>query len=219
MPPGGTVTVGATGTSTQTGAIAPASSSTAVVARTPGTASGYVPPGGTLATGTTATPGDNTIISFSLPNNGPGVPMTLLAENDTTMTFCGGQRCSGKTAFVSPFVGYNDPNSPAHVKITWDRSVAGRSIFSNLYVQKAPGGPIVAVPDCAMRPRYDRFHHEVRGWFTWFLSYLRYLHSRLGPHSGIANPSPCVDARSVDRNGDVTFEILLLSGDPKFARR
>ena len=219
VPPGGTVTTTATGTSDQTGAIAGVGSSVTVEARTPGQASGYVPPGGTLATGTTATPQDNTIISFSLPNSGPGTPISLLAENDATLAFCGGRRCSGKTAFVSPFAGYNDPQQPASLKITWDRSVAGRGIFSTLYVQKAEGGPVVTVPDCAAPPRFDRHHHELRGWWSWLFWFLRHLRSHLGPHSGVASPSPCVNARSVDRHGDVTFEVLLLSGDPKFARR
>ena len=219
VPPGGLISIGATGSSAETGPAAPASSSTLVVGTVPGAAFGYVPPGGTLSTGTTATPTDNTIISFTLPNNGPGVPMIMAAENDPTMSFCGGQRCSGKTAFLIPFTGYNNPESPAHLKITWDRSVAGRGIWSNIYVQKAPNGPIVTVPECQAIPRYDRHHHERHGWWSWFGWWWRHRHDHQGPHSGIANPSPCVDARSVDRNGDVTFEILLLSGDPKFARR
>ena len=219
VPPGGTVTTSSTATSTQTGAVAPASSSVQIAAATPGQASGFVPPGGTLATGTTATPQDNTIISFTLPNSGPGAPISLLAENDATLRFCGGARCSGKTAFVSPFAGYNDPNQPASLKITWDRTVAGRGIFSKLYVQKAPGGPVVTVPDCAARPRFDSHHRELHGWWGWFIWWLLHLHDHFGPHSGIASPSPCVNARSIDRTGDVTFEVLLLSGDPKFARR
>lgn len=219
IPEGGRTTTSSSATSAETGPVPPTASSTAVVAPFPGAAFGFVPPGGTLATGTTATPADNTIISFTLPNNGPGAPIILVAQNDPTLRFCGGQRCSGKTAFVSAFAGYNDPNQPAHVKITWDKTVAGRGIFSNLYVQKAADGPIVTVPDCAPRPRFDRHHHEFRGWRSWWLWWIRHVHDRLGPHTGIANPSPCVDARSVDRHGDVTFEILLLSGDPKFARR
>jgi uncharacterized repeat protein (TIGR01451 family) len=218
VPAGGTVTTNATGTSTQTGPVAPAPSNATVQARIPGQAHGFVSPGGTLSTGTTATPQDNTIISFTLPNSGPGAPIDLLAES-SPLTFCGGQACSGKTAFVSPFVGYDNPNAPAKVKITWDKTVAGRGIFSKLYVQKAPDGPIVQVPECAPRPRYDSRHREIRGWFSWFIWWLLHLRSGFGPHSGIANPSPCVDARSVDRHGDVTFEILLLSGDPKFGRR
>ncbi len=158
-------------------------------------------------------------MSFTLPGSGPGAPSSLLAENDATLAFCGGQRCSGKTAFVSPFTGYNDPMQPASLKITWDRTVSGRGIFSQLYVQKAPGGPVVTVPDCAARPRFDSRHHEYHGWLSWLIWWLLHLHDHFGPHSGVANPSPCVNARSVDRNGDVTFQVLLLSGDPKFGRR
>ncbi len=218
-PPGGTVTTTANGTSTETGPATPASSSTQVQTATPGQASGFVPPGGTLATGTTATPADNTIISFTLPNSGPGAPISLLAENPPSLTFCGGRRCSGKTAFVSPFTGYDNPLQPPKLKITWDRTVAGRGIFSTLYVQKSPDGPNVPVPDCAAPPRFDRHHHELSSWRFWWFWWLHHLRDRLGPHSGIANPSPCVNARSVDRHGDVTFEVLLLSGDPKFSRR
>jgi uncharacterized repeat protein (TIGR01451 family) len=218
VPPGGQVTVTAAATSAGGGS-GTASSGSTVQAATPGQASGYVPPGGTLATGTTATPADNTVISFTLPNTGPGAPITLRAENDPTLRFCGGQACSGKTAFLSPFTGYEDPMNPPSLKVTWDRTVAGRGIFSDLYVQKDPTGPVVKVPECAPRPRFDRFHHEYRGWWAWVIWWLQHLRARLGPHSGIASPSPCVNARSVDRNGDVSFEILLLSGDPKFGRR
>ncbi len=218
VPDGGTITTMAVGSSDQTGPTPPADADTTIAPQVPGQAQGFVPPGGTLSTGTTATPADNTIISFTLPNTGPGAPISLLAENDSTLSFCGGQRCSGKTAFVSPFAGYEDPMNPAKVAITWDRTVAGRGLFSKLYVQKADGGPIVVVPDCAPRPRFDRHHHEYRGWWSWWLWFL-HRDSLLGPHSGVADPSPCVDARSVDRHGDVRFEILLLSGDPKFGRR
>jgi uncharacterized repeat protein (TIGR01451 family) len=219
VPPGGTVTTSSTGTSTQTGAVTPAASSVQVQAVTPGQAAGFVPPGGTLSTGTTASPQDNTVISFTLPNSGPGAPISLLAQTDATLAFCGGQSCSGKTAFVSPFTGYSDPTLPASLKITWDKTVAGRGIFSQLYVQKATAGPVTTVPDCAARPQFDRHHHEVPGWWAWWLWFLLHLRDHFGPHSGIANPSPCVNARSIDRNGDVTFEVLLLSGDPKFGRR
>ena len=139
VPPGGVVTITAAATSSGGGS-GSASSSATVQPPTPGQASGYVPPGGTLATGTTATPTDNTIISFTLPNSGPGAPITLRAENDPTFRFCGGQACSGKTAFLSPFAGYGDSENPPSLTITWDRTVAGRGIFSDLYVQKdSPG--------------------------------------------------------------------------------
>jgi uncharacterized repeat protein (TIGR01451 family) len=218
VPPGGVLTTTATATGSG-GGTGTASSSATVQAAGAGQASGYVPPGGTLATGTTATPADNTIISFTLPNTGPGAPITLRAENDPTFSFCGGRACSGKTAFLSPFTGYEDPMNPPSLTITWDRSVAGRSIFSDLYVQKDPHGPVVKVPDCSPRPRFDSHHREFRGWWAWVIWWLQHLRSRFGPHSGIASPSPCVNARSVDRHGDVSFEILLLSGDPKFGRR
>ena len=67
--------------------------------------------------------------------------------------------------------------------------MAGKGTKSKLYVQKAPGGPIVQVADCA-----NTHHH-------------------------IADPSPCIHEKEKLHNGDIRFEILLLSGDPHFARR
>jgi uncharacterized repeat protein (TIGR01451 family) len=227
VPEGGTITTSGVASSDQTGPIEPGSDSSAtVVDLTPGQASGFVPPGGTLSTGNVATPADNTIISFTLPDSGPGAPMELRAEPDPTLMFCGGQACSGKTAFVLPFTGYEDPTQPPRVRITWDRSVRGRGVFSTIYVQKEENGPIVTVPECRPRRHDDDHHHHGRHWrqkhhrwLVWWFWWLFHRHDHLGPRSGIADPSPCVNARSVDRHGDVTFEILLLSGDPKFGRR
>ncbi len=155
----------------------------------PGQAVGYVSPGGTISTGTTATPGNNTVASFTLPNSGPGALIELRSESAGVATFCAGQACSGKILFVSPFEGYRNPRSPAKLKITWDKSVVGAGLNSKIYVQKAPGGPVTVVPTCQ-----DTSHH-------------------------IAIPSPCIHEKTVYGSGDIQFEILLLSGDPRFARR
>ena len=136
-----------------------------MVPPTPGQAFGYVPPGGTISTGTTATPTNNTVASFTLPNTGPGSLIELRSETTGVATFCAGQQCSGKILFLSPFEGYRNPRSPAKLEITW------------------------VVPVCA-----DTSHH-------------------------IANPSPCIHEKTLFGSGDVQFEILLLSGDPRFARR
>ena len=155
----------------------------------PGQAVGYVPPGGTISTGTTATPTNTTVASFTLPNAGPGSLIELRSETTGVATFCAGQQCSGKILFLSPFEGYRNPRSPAKLKITWDKTVAGAGLNSKLYVQKAPGGPVTVVPTCG-----DTSHH-------------------------IAIPSPCIHEKTLFGSGDVQFEILLLSGDPRFARR
>ena len=161
----------------------------AVVPPTPGQAFGYVAPGGTISTGTTATPENNTVASFTLPNAGLGSLIELRSETTGVATFCAGQQCSGKILFLSPFEGYRNPRSPAKLKITWDKTVAGAGLNSNLYVQKAPGGPVTVVPMCQDTSRH------------------------------IAVPSPCIHEKEKFGSGDVQFEILLLSGDPRFARR
>ena len=177
-------TVSSAGNSDVSGTAGPA-----VVPPTPGQAFGYVPPGGTISTGTTATPTNNTVASFTLPNAGPGSLIELRSETAGVATFCAGQQCSGKILFLSPFEGYRNPRSPAKLKITWDKTVAGAGLNSKIYVQKAPGGPVTVVPTCA-----DTSHH-------------------------IAIPSPCIHEKTLYGSGDVQFEILLLSGDPRFARR
>lgn len=161
----------------------------AVVAPTPGQAFGYVPPGGTISTGTTATPTNTTVASFTLPNTGPGSLIELRSETSGVATFCAGQQRSGKILFLSPFEGYRNPRLPAKLKITWDKTVAGAGLNSKIYVQKAPGGPVTVVPVCADTSRH------------------------------IAIPSPCIHEKTLFGSGDVQFEILLLSGDPRFARR
>ena len=160
-----------------------------VVAPTPGTAVGFVAPGGTISTGTSATPENNTVASFKLPNSGGGAPIELRAETDGVATFCGASPCSGKILFLSPFEGYTNKRSPARLKITWDKTVAGKGTKSKLYVQKAVGGPITRVPTCENTKKH------------------------------IADPSPCIHEKEKLENGDIRFEIVLLSGDPRFARR
>lgn len=167
----------------------PAAATADVVQPAPGEAIGYVGPGETIATGTSATSSNNTIASLRIPSYGPGAPITLRAETDGVETFCGGQRCDGKILFVSPFEGYTDPRRPIRLKITWDKTVAGRGTKGKLYVQKAPGGPITTVPKC----------------------------DRTDKH--IAIPSPCIHEKEKFGSGDIQYEVMLLSGDPRFARR
>ena len=208
VPDGGSITATAIVVSNENPVGVTPSATATVLPRVAGQASGFVPPGGTLRTGVEATPADNTIIAFTLPNAGAGTPITLAAE-PAPANFCGGLACSGKVAFISDFPGYRDPAKPPKVAITWDKTVFGRGLKSEIYVQKANETP-VRVPDCKPRPEWNKLTRLASA----LLAALR-----LGPHSGFASPSPCVNARSVDRHGDLTFEILLLSGDPRFARR
>ena len=160
-----------------------------VITLAPGSVQGFVLPGETIATGTTATPADNTIAAFRLPKSGIGAPIELRVETAGTATFCGGKACSGKIVFLSPFAGYTNPRQPARLYLTWDKTVAGRGTKSKIYVQKAVGGPIVRVKDCR------------------------------NTHKHLADPSPCIHEKERIRGGDIRFEIVLLSGDPRFARR
>jgi hypothetical protein len=171
------------------GATASGTGGPTLVAPTPGTAVGFVPPGGSISTGTSPTAQNNTVATFTLPNSGPGAPITLRAETAGVGTFCGGLACSGKILFLSPFSGYTNTRHPAVLKIVYDKTVAGRGVKSTIYVQKQDGGPIVPVANC----RDTRIH--------------------------LADPHPCVHERTKRGSGDIEFEILLISGDPRFGRR
>jgi hypothetical protein len=65
----------------------------------------------------------------------------------------------------------------------------GMTKTSTVYVQKESGGPSVPVLDCI-----DTSVH-------------------------LADPHPCVHERTKRSNGDIEFEILLISGDPRFRAR
>ena len=182
--------VQATATSTD-GGTASATGGPTLVAPQPGFAQGFVPPGGTIATDSTATPDNNTIASLTLPAGGPGAPITLRAETDGIETFCNGLKCRGKIMFVSPFEGYDDPTQPVVLKITWDRSVVGKQ---------------------HRLPRHSRLwvQKQPNG---------RVVLVRRCVDPSIAVPSPCISRiRTVD-GGDRQYEVLLTSGDPRFARR
>jgi hypothetical protein len=155
----------------------------------PGSARGFVPPGGSISTGSSPTAENNTVATFRLPNSGPGAVITLRSETDETGAFCGGRRCDGKLIYLSPFDGYDDTRHPAVLKIVWDKTVAGDGDDSDLWVQKEIGGPAVKVRDC----RETDIH--------------------------LADPHPCIHERDDRDSGDVEFEILLISGDPRFGRR
>jgi hypothetical protein len=165
-----------------------------VVTPPPGSASGFVLPGGSISTGDDPTAANPIVSTFELPHTGTGAPITLRLETAGANTFCGGQPCAGgKILFLSPFTGYNDPNRPPELKIKWDTSIVGTSTTFAIYVQKQDNGPITTIPNCRNYGDED--------------------------HADIADPHPCVELRKVHSNGDAEAHILLISGDPRFARR
>ena len=195
-PEGGTFSA----TTTAQGVEAPSGvSSTATTTETasnPTQSSGYVPPGGTLVLGGPV-------------NTGAGAPITL-AANPPPPAFCGGTSCRGQVVDLSSFAGYSDPLNPPSITLQYDKSVVGHgllaALFAQVYIQKTPGGPITLVPPCGPRPGWNLLQRL----FSLLEQFLGF-----GPHSGYAVPSPCVDAKIVLPNGNLSIRVLVLSGDPK----
>ena len=153
---------------------------------------GFVLPGGSLGID-----GDDPA-TITLPNTGTGAPISITQGSGT---FCDGP-CSGTATEISEFGGYNDPANPIHLSLVYNFSgspdsltEAAQAYGSTIYKNSDPLNPTLGtpVPFC----------------------------TSLG--SGTAAPSPCVDARSITQptfgSFVVTFEVLYLSGDPKFALR
>jgi hypothetical protein len=203
----GTITNHASVTSAQQASPVVADEPTHVVAPAPGAAAGYVPPGGSLSTGQTASPQQNTVATFSLPNTGTGAPIVIAQSSGAT--YCEGP-CTGQTVTVSTFAGYNDPKKPAKLLIRWDRSVFGRGLRSKTYVLKENQIVPAVVPECADDPSWTKVEK--------FIHTLLRL-AGLGPWGTRAVPSPCVNKRFINADGDLSIEILYLSGDPSFGRR
>jgi uncharacterized repeat protein (TIGR01451 family) len=202
---------------------------TQVVAPGGGQAGGYVPPGGTITTGP-ATPQNPTGGTFTLPNTGAGVPITLTTE-PTTPTYCGGQPCRGRLLTLSPFGGgYTDARNPPMLDLSLDRSIVQQSGPAwNVWVQKED--PTVAptkVPDCKTEFWWTKHKIKVKEWkhgwwnhghwnpghWDWEWHWKWDLHVQK-----VAKPSPCVAKRYIDKNGDSHTIVYVLSGDPKFGRR
>lgn len=208
VPPGGTFSVTTTAHATE---IAPAGvTSTATATETPKTpteAGGFVSPGDTLTMGPTkATPANNTVSRFTLPNTGSGVAITLDALVSPP-TFCGGTPCHGKIIELSPFEGgYTDPLNPAKLKIRYDSSVVTNGLTTQFYEQTAPDGPITLIPECAPRPGWSNFLR--------FISAVLSLYG-FASNSGYASPAPCINSKYPTPDGDLVVEVLVLSGDPK----
>ncbi len=207
VPAGGVITDTATASP---GANNTASLDTTVVAPSPGTAQGYVPPGGSLGTG-----GSNPAV-LTLPNSGNGAPVTI-TQQPSGNNFCNGP-CNGTASFISDFPGYSDPYQPIDLKLTFADhgfiTALKDYALSTIYKVRDNETVGVVVPDCqdnpAWTPREKLAAAIRRAW-------------RAGTQSGIANPAPCVDRRTITKgHGDtyyVTFEILFLSDDGGFSRR
>lgn len=191
-------TVPESGTMTNTAVATPgtnatASQTTTVEEPTDGVAKGFVSPGGSLTI-----PGDDPA-TISLPANvGDGAPVTITQGDGT---FCNGP-CDGTTTTISDFPGYTDPNEPIHLELVYNFPAGPTSLTDaatafgqQIWKNTDPENPGVGstVPACTT------------------------------PNSGNAIPSPCVDTKSIDQPTPntfvVKFQIVYLSGDPKFGRR
>ena len=204
-PPSGVITNSATATP---GTNNVASLDTTVVAPAPGSASGYVPPGGSINTG-----GANPA-NLTLPNVGPGATVTLTQAGGAM--FCNGP-CTGPATSINNFAGYNDPTRPIILKLSYadPNLVAALKDYGTSTMYKQADNQIggVKISDCLDNPTWTTSQKRAAA--------LRRI-LRLGTQSGIANPSPCVDARNIvalpHNQWQVTFTILYLSGDPRFAK-
>jgi uncharacterized repeat protein (TIGR01451 family) len=189
VPSGGTMTNSAVATP---GSNTAGTQVTTVEAPQDGVAKGFVSPGGSLTI-----PGDDPA-TLSLPDTGDGAPV-IVTQGDGT--FCEGP-CSGTATEISEFGGYSDPNQPIVLDLTYNFPASPTSLTdaatafgATIYKNDDPGTPNVGVPVPFC--------------------------STLG--AGVANPHPCVDGRTIVQTTPdtyvVTFKILYISGDPKFARR
>lgn len=103
---------------------------------------------------------------------------------------------------------------PASTTLTTSLSAGAQSGASMIYKIRDDATVGVKVPDCKDDPAWTTKQK--------FAAALRRL-VRAGTQSGIANPAPCVNSRTITRVGknkhNVTFEILFLSDDGGFSRR
>jgi hypothetical protein len=205
-PEGGTFSVTTTAQTTDSLGTVSSTATATETAADPGQSGGFVPPGGSLQLGAAiASPTDNTVAKFTLPNTGPGDPITL-AANPPPPGYCGGTNCRGSVVDLSNFAGYVNPLAPPDIQLRFDKSVVTHGLTAKLYVQKFPGGPITLVPYCSPRPGWTKLQKA----FSKLIQALGF-----GPHSGYASPSPCIDAKSIASDGDLIIDVLVLSGDPR----
>jgi uncharacterized repeat protein (TIGR01451 family) len=189
VPEGGTITNSAVATP---GTNTPATQATTVAPPSDGAASGYVSPGGSITTS------GNDPATLSLPNTGNGAPV-VITQGDGS--FCDGP-CDGTTTTINDFAGYPDPLFPIHLELAFTFPDSPTSLFQaatafgqSIYKNDDPLNPNVGtvVPSCTT------------------------------PGAGVAIPHPCLDAKNITQPTPntfvVTFEIVYVSGDPKFGRR
>jgi|GEM_PF-5109622 conserved repeat domain len=189
-----TVPVG--GTITDSGVASPganvaASEVTTVETSEPGVSKGFVLPGDSITI-----PGDDPA-TVTLPEGGPGAPI-IITQGDGT--FCDGP-CAGPATEISPFPGYDDPNNPIHLTLTYNFPSSPNSLTD---AASAFGSTIF---------KNDDPLHPNLGTVVPFCSTVG---------GGVAIPHPCIDAHTITQPSFnsfvVTFEILYISGDPRFAR-
>jgi uncharacterized repeat protein (TIGR01451 family) len=189
VPDGGTITNTAVASP---GANVAATETTTVEAPAPGVSKGFVGPGDSIDTG-----GDEPAL-LTLPSTGDGAPV-LITQGPGT--FCDGP-CTGTATTISDFDGYDDPNHPIRLRLTFSfpssptsLTDAATAFGSTIYKNDDPDHPNAGVPvaDCT------------------------------NPGSGVAAPHPCVDGHTITQPTPnsflVTFDIVYLSGDPRFALR
>ena len=213
------VTTGSPSVITNTATATPGTNNVAsidvtVVAATPGSVSGFVVPGGSLNTGGTDP------ANFSLPTTagtgtGTGAPVTMTQGPGF---FCNGA-CNGTTTTVTPVDGYTDPTHPVTVvlKFAYTSLVTATGDYLHAAIYKFDDatettGSVAA--DCKDDPSWTSGQKAAAA--------VRRV-ARIGTHSGIANPHPCIDARTINilgkNNFTVTFTVLYLSGDPHLGRK
>jgi uncharacterized repeat protein (TIGR01451 family) len=191
VPEGGTITNSAVATP---GTNPTATATTTVEEPEDGVTKGFVSPGGSLTTSGTDP------ATLSLPNTGDGAAVIITQGSGT---FCDGP-CTGTATTINDFGGYSDPANPIHVQLVFEffdadegdsLTDAADAYGATIYKNTDPENPNVGsvVPFCDT------------------------------PGAGVAVPHPCIDGHSITQptpnNFVVTFDILYVSGDPKFARR
>jgi uncharacterized repeat protein (TIGR01451 family) len=203
MPPGNAMTT--TGTATP-GTNPTGSLVTGLVVPNPTSTSGFVLPGDSIGTG------GSTPATLTLPGTGNGAPVVLTQGPGN---FCLGP-CKGPATEVSEFPGYDDPNHPIRLVLEYGfaTDLPGAAVaFATDDIFKYDGvNPPAIVPDCNDDPSWtpqQKADAAAR------------RAQRLGTQSGIASPSPCINSRAIVAVGggyQVAYEVLYLSGDPRFAR-
>jgi uncharacterized repeat protein (TIGR01451 family) len=208
------VTTGSPGVITDTATATPGSNNVAsldvtVTAPVPGQISGFVVPGASLNTGGTDP------ANFALPNTGTGSPVTITQGPGN---FCNGP-CNGTTTTISPVNGYTDPQHPVVAVLTYSYTnlVTATKDYLQADIYKFDDATETTgsvVKDCKDDPTWSNAQK---------VAALARRIARIGTHSGIANPAPCVDARTINAISrtkfTVTFTVLYLSGDPHLGRK